>query len=426
MDECISHEEDNNIPTTTRVDGNPKLGAFFNKDGLLLRSYGWLVKNAIGIILLIHGLNSHARLTFLRHNVHIVGNDKVILKDGNNYYVYKDSWIEHFNKNGYSVYALDLEGHGLSDGWRNLSLNINKFDDLVHDVIQYLNIINDDLCLEDSDNNSRAICDKAKECTTLCNYDNGSNNDKCKRNVRCNNKRKRGKASKGPNNPQSNGKSWSSKEHTNNKCSSRPIYILGQSMGGNIALRTLQVLEKTQNNGRGRLNIQGCISLSSMICFQKIASPRSYKYKIFYLPFTRLIGSLFPTLRLATKIGFQKYPYLNELKKYDKIGSKIGLTLKYWCELVKATSNLEKDMRYMPKDIPILFIHSKEDIFCLYRGVVSFFNRLDNDNKELISLDNMEHGLTTEPGNEMVLENIVNWIKKLKTKKQMAKSLKNK
>ncbi|GAB68679.1 PST-A protein [Plasmodium cynomolgi strain B] len=270
MDGYIYYDEDIITPTTTRLDGKPKLGAFFNKDGLLMRTYGWLVRNAIGIIVLIHGLNSHARLTFLRHNVEIVDNSKAILKDENNYYVYENSWVEHFNNNGYSVYALDLQGHGLSDG---------------------------------------------------------------------------------------------------------------------------------------------------MISFQKIASPRSYKYKYFYLP---LISGFFPTSRFVTKIGFQKYPYLNDL---DKIRSKNGITLKYWHELLKATSNLEHDMEYIPNDIPILLIHSKDDIFCYYKGVLSFFNRLMNDNKELITLENMEHGLTTEPGNEMALENIIDWIAKLDTKKEMAEPL---
>ncbi|KMZ84818.1 PST-A protein [Plasmodium vivax Brazil I] len=378
----IYYDEEIITPSTDRLDGKPTLGSFFNKDGLLMRTFGWLVRNAVGVIVLVHGLNSHARLTFLRHNVEIVDNSKAILKDENNYYVYKNSWIEHFNNNGYSVYALDLQGHGLSDGWKNLSLNINNFDDLVLDVIQFLNIINDELCLKDKENDSKATWYNVEGCAALSDGDSEGNSDECSKNVG-----------------------------------------VGQSMGGNIVLRTLQLLEKTQNDGKGKLNIQGCISLSSMISFQKIASPRSYKYKYFYLPFSRLISGFFPTSRVVTKMEFQKYPYLNDLANFDKIRSKNGITVKYWYELLKATSNLESDMEFIPKDIPILLIHSKDDIFCYYKGALSFFNRLNNDNKELITLENMEHGLTAEPGNEKVLENIVDWIENLHTKKEMAQPL---
>ncbi|KMZ77760.1 hypothetical protein PVIIG_00448 [Plasmodium vivax India VII] len=378
----IYYDEEIITPSTDRLDGKPTLGSFFNKDGLLMRTFGWLVRNAVGVIVLVHGLNSHARLTFLRHNVEIVDNSKAILKDENNYYVYKNSWIEHFNNNGYSVYALDLQGHGLSDGWKNLSLNINNFDDLVLDVIQFLNIINDELCLKDKENDSKATWYNVEGCAALSDGDSEGNSDDCSKNVG-----------------------------------------VGQSMGGNIVLRTLQLLEKTQNDGKGKLNIQGCISLSSMISFQQIASPRSYKYKYFYLPFSRLISGFFPTSRVVTKMGFQKYPYLNDLANFDKIRSKNGITVKYWYELLKATSNLESDMEFIPKDIPILLIHSKDDIFCYYKGALSFFNRLNNDNKELITLENMEHGLTAEPGNEKVLENIVDWIENLHTKKEMAQPL---
>ncbi|EWC76601.1 hypothetical protein C923_02724 [Plasmodium falciparum UGT5.1] len=132
----------------TRVDGTPRLDSFFNKDGLLLRTYSWTVKKAVGIIVLLHGLNAHVRLQFLKQNVEVVSNDEVILKDIDNYYVYKDSWIEKLNENGFSVYGIDLQGHGKSDGWNNLRANINFFDDLIYDVIQYIEKINEDISLE--------------------------------------------------------------------------------------------------------------------------------------------------------------------------------------------------------------------------------------------------------------------------------------
>ncbi|SBS97850.1 PST-A protein [Plasmodium ovale curtisi] len=239
----------------------------------------------------------------MEHNVEIISKDKAILKDENNYYVYENSWVEHFNKNGYSVYSLDLQGHGQSDGWKNLSLNINEFDDLVYDVVQYIRKINENLLRLSDDISSVATCEDNIGCKKLL-----------------------------------------------------PMYIIGQSMGGNIALRTLELLGKSKDNDN-KINIKGCISLSSMISFHKIEPP--------------------------------------------------------------AVNNLDNDMAHIPKDIPILLIHSKDDIFCHYKGTVSFYDRLDNENKELHTIENMEHGLTVEPGNEKILEKVIEWLSNLSTKELM-------
>ncbi|GAB67073.1 PST-A protein, partial [Plasmodium cynomolgi strain B] len=325
------------------IDGKPQLDSFLNKDGLMIRTYGWLVKNAIGIIILVHGLNSHVRFSFLRHNVDIVGNEKAILKDENNYYVYKDSWIEHFNKNGYSVYGIDLQGHGKSDGWENLRVNVKRFDDIAYDVIEYIQKIQEKLWKNEN------------SCDTL---------------------------------PDDN-KNVSKKDI--------PTYLIGQSMGGNVVLRTLQLIGKSKDEAKKKLNIKGCISLSGMISIERIiASPRSYK--------------------LINNMLYIKYQYMHDLYKYDKIRYKKGITYRFAYQLLKAMDNLQKDMKHIPKDIPILFIHSKDDTLCYYRGVVSFYSRLSNDIKELHILEDMEHMLTVEPGNENVLNKIMQWLSKLTPK----------
>ncbi|CAA9990285.1 lysophospholipase, putative [Plasmodium knowlesi strain H] len=358
MADSATYDGEIDIKPYTRLDGKPKLDSFFNKDGLLLRSYGWLVKNAIGIIILIHGLCSHARLNFLRHNVHIVSNDKAILKDGNNFYVYEDSWIEHFNKNGYSVYALDLQGHGLSDGWDNLKANVKNFDDFAYDVMQYIARIQDSLADDDS-----------KDYTTSDgNVDQGINKKML------------------------------------------PTYIIGLSMGGNIALRILQLLGKSQIDANRRLNIKGCVSISGMISIELLTSPSSSTYQFFFLPLSNIISDFFQNSRLISVLPYQRYPYLNDILMFDKIRFKGGITYRFGRELLNAMSNLDRDIGHTLTSIPILFIHSKDDPFCYWRGVVSFYNRLRVRYKELHLLENMEHVLTLEPGNMRVLNSILDWL----------------
>ncbi|CAI7722527.1 lysophospholipase, putative [Plasmodium vivax] len=485
--------------TSVRLDGAPTLDSFYNKDGLLLRTYGWLVKNAIGIIILIHGLNSHVRFSFLRHNVDIVNYDKALLKDENNYYVYKDSWIEHFNKCGYSVYGIDLQGHGQSEGWGNLKVNVKQYDDLVYDVMQYIHEIHDKVSSygDKSGDSSSSGDERCEEVPTVSNRNRGtflsvkeageesepsgknkgksSSGKKCdksssdKKSDKSSNAKKIDKSSSGKKSDKSlivqkSDKSSSSKKdyrsstsQLSDDCSSKhsdgsssqisdksptkrktnkllsiadaggemifkkkkkkkalPTYIIGQSMGGNIALRTLQLLGKSNDERNKRLNIKGCISLSGMISIELMAaSPRSYKYSCFYLPFFKLFSCFFPRYRLINNMRYIRYKYMNDVARFDKIRYKKGITSRFGYELLKAMKILDRDMIYIPKDIPILFIHSKDDTLCYYRGVVSFFNRLKNDNKELHILENMEHMLTIEPGNENVLKKILTWLTNL-------------
>ncbi|SBS89726.1 lysophospholipase, putative [Plasmodium ovale curtisi] len=173
--------------TQCSLDGDPKIGWLCNKNGLLLKTYAWIVKNSIGNILLIHGFKAHARLVFMRINLKMPNDDGDVVVDNNNYYIYKDSWIEKFNQNGYSVYTLDLQGHGESQGWKNGKGDINCFDDIVDDVIQYMNHI------QNNTSNDNQKDDKYHNTVT-------------------------------------------------NKKKKLPMYIIGHSMGGNIALRILQLL----------------------------------------------------------------------------------------------------------------------------------------------------------------------------------------
>ncbi|ANQ06270.1 PST-A protein [Plasmodium coatneyi] len=354
-----SRDEEICLRGATRLDGTPKHDSFLNKNGLLLRSYAWIVRNAVGLIVLIHGLNSHTRFSFLRHNVEIVNNDKAILKDENNFYVYKDSWIEHFNENGYSVFGIDLQGHGLSDGWDNLKANVKEFDDFAYDVMQYIRNIQDSI--------------------------NGSNGDDM-------------------------GGSLPFREDQICERKTLPTYVVGISMGGSIALRMLQILGKSQNRKSTELDISGCISISPMITVKKLPSRNSFLFQYVYLPLSKCIADWFPTVRLINKYPYKKNSYVKYIIEYDKIRSKEAITCRLGYELLKAIDTLDNDIEHMPKDIPVLIIHSKEDILCCYGGSLSFYDRLDVNNKEMHTLEDMEHTIIWEPGNEEVSKKIVDWI----------------
>ncbi|CAD2098460.1 lysophospholipase, putative [Plasmodium vinckei lentum] len=345
-----------------KLDGRPKVDTFNNKNGLAIKTYAWEVKNPVAILFLVHGLSGNARFEYLRHNITLVGYEKAILNDADNFYIYKGSWIEEFNKKGMSVYGLDLQGHGLSEGWENLVKHVREFDDMVYDVLQFINRVHDTLCLE-----------KYKS-----NLNNGENANSLHNNI------------------------------INTKLP--PFYIMGQSMGGNIILRLLETIGKskdiTANNNK--INIRGAISLAGMISIEEILKKPSYKY--FFIPFAKVLSTAFPSLRVIPPLEFKKFPYINNIFEFDKYVSLRPVTCRLAYELLRAIQNLNNDISYLPKDVPLLFVHSREDSACFFNGVQTFFNNVESNNKELFALDDMDHVLTMEPGNERILKKVTEWI----------------
>ncbi|KEP67575.1 UNVERIFIED_CONTAM: hypothetical protein HHA_226390 [Hammondia hammondi] len=54
---------------------------------------------------------------------------------------YQGSWVEALNKAGFLVAAMDFQGHGLSEGWQEKRGSVNRLDDFAVDVIQFITII---------------------------------------------------------------------------------------------------------------------------------------------------------------------------------------------------------------------------------------------------------------------------------------------
>ncbi|KEG04432.1 lysophospholipase, putative [Plasmodium vinckei vinckei] len=414
---------------TCKLDGDPKIGWLCNKNGLLLKTYGWLVKNAIGIVLLIHGLKAHTRLTFMRINLKMSNNNGDVVLDNNNYYIYKNSWIEKFNQVGYSVYALDFQGHGESQSLGNIRGDFQYYDDLVDDVLQYMNQIQDEISNDNQTNNDISNDDKTR--------------DECHDIVPTNKKR-------------------------------LPMYIMGHSMGGTIALRILQLLKKKQDKIKARdsnsykngnimlndstnvneigndkcgmhkyndydsdnscastsattnaivddkdegcynyldkFNIKGCISLSGMMRVKTPLGSGNKLFKYFYLPIANFLSRVAPNTLVSRETHYKRSEYVANICKHDKFRNNNGVRFKCFAELMKATITLRCDIKYMPKNIPLLFVHSKDDSICCYKGSVSFHNKVNVKKKKLLIVNGMNHAITAEAGNEDILNEIVNWI----------------
>ncbi|CAD2085505.1 lysophospholipase, putative [Plasmodium vinckei lentum] len=472
--------------TTCNLDGDPKIGWFCNKNGLLLKTYGWLVKNAIGIILLIHGLKSHTRLTFMRINIKIPNNDGDVVVDNNNYYIYKDSWIEKFNQNGYSVYALDLQGHGESQAWKNIRGSANKFDDLVDDVIDYMNHIQDEISNENqTDDESYDIAPTKKKRLPMyiighsmggsiairilqllrkekeddinsgdehdykkCNImlDNFTNaneisnamvedmindirdmntfNDNSVKYIsdkRCITNSKNGdpgtfsvnisaKARDSPSVRPKVAKSISKKvrssNNSNDSTSGSTVYCSSDTPKASTS-GTKQV---KQYNHLDKLNIRGCISLSGMLGLTIVGQPGSFIFKYIYIPVTKLMSYFAPYKKTIAEFPYKTSQFIDNVFKYDKFRTNDGITYKYLHEIIKTMGKLFDNAKNMPKDVPLLLVHSKDDGICNYKGSQSYFDKIDVPGKELYIVEGLNHSTTLESGNEDVLKKVMDWI----------------
>ncbi|EUD73105.1 hypothetical protein YYG_02105 [Plasmodium vinckei petteri] len=569
----LSNDELRN--TTCKLDGDPKIGWFRNKNGLLIKTYGWLVQNAIGIILLIHGFRSHARLTYMKINLKMPNGSEDLVVDNDNYYVYKDSWIEKFNQHGYSVYTLDLQGHGESQSLGNLRGDINCFDDLVDDVIQYMNQIYDEISNDDQTNDEipndiqvdyeipnddqtdyeipnddqtnyeipnddqtdyeipndiQADYEIPNDDQTNYEIPNDDQTDyEIPNDIQADYEIPNDDQTNYeipnddqtdyeipndiqadyeiPNDDQtdddiSNDNQTNDESHdiVTTKKKRLPMYIIGHSMGGNIALRILQLLGKEKENSINsgdennyknfniildnyinsseidndmeedmiddvydmnnfnkfvmenmnnmyflansngyysdkscfsasdtsdsivsdkyegcynyldKLNIKGCASLSGMMRLQAPLDGGSKSFKYLYLPIIKFLSLVAPHALISSEPGYKRSEYVTNICKYDKFRNKNGVKFKCVSELIKATITLDCNINYLPKEIPLLFVHSIDDCVCNYKGSAMFYDKAKVNRKELYIVEGMNHSITTAPENEKILKMVTDWI----------------
>ncbi|CAD2089389.1 lysophospholipase, putative [Plasmodium vinckei lentum] len=582
MEEIELNSDELKNTTVNKLDGNPKIGWFCNKNGLLLKTYGWVVKNAVGIIYLIHGLSTHARLTFMRINIKLPTSDGDVIVDNDNYYIYKDSWIEKFNQNGYSVYALDLQGHGESQAWNNIRGSANRFDDLVDDVIDYMNHIQDEIANENQtddesydvvpakkkrlpmyiighsmgggiairilqllrkekekrinsgdehdykkcnimlDNSTNAneinndmvedmisdMCDmnsfndnsvkhvSDKRCITNSKNDDpgtssastsasirpststnirastsantnanvrASTSANTSTNIRTNtsantstNMRASTSANTSTNirtntsaNTSTNIRASTSANTSTNMCANtsvRPKVVKSTSKvvsannnskdntnenkivsannnskdntsentndcSSDITNASTSESEQVKKyNNLDELNIRGCISLSGMLGLTIVGQPGSFIFKYIYIPVTKLMSYFAPYKKTVAEFPYKTSQFIENVFKYDKLRITDGITYKYLHEIIKTMGKLFDNAKNMPKDIPLLLIHSKDDGICNYKGSQSYFDKIDVPGKELYIVEGLNHSTTLESGNEDVLQKVMDWI----------------
>lgn len=98
-----------------------------NPRGVSLCRYYWpaTTPEAKAVIYLVHGHAVHTCFEFLK--LRGLGEDQT----------YEDSFVQRANEQGFSIAAIDAQGHGRSDGIRNIRCYVDRFQDYVDDVLHF-------------------------------------------------------------------------------------------------------------------------------------------------------------------------------------------------------------------------------------------------------------------------------------------------
>ncbi|KAL8274944.1 hypothetical protein Esti_001144 [Eimeria stiedai] len=327
-------------------DGSPEVCSITNAQGLRLATYCWRVKEPRAGVMLVHGVQSHARFEFLRHLQpgeeelplpavsQVAGsqgaggessnltpntsqpsidttNVSAACKKYTRWCIYEKSWVQQLNEAGCSVYAVDMQSFGHSQGWKNRRCSVERLDHLASDVICFAEHVATDL--------QKQV---------------GSQSD---------------------------------------LAAVPPLYLVGISMGGFSVVRSLELMGKANHwllraasgSGAGtaaetdrRPRLVGCVALAPMLSVEKASSGAFNKA-------AAKMGTAFS--RLTPHMGIVKLPaarlrWIDEQKNEDPlVTSPMKLPCRMAVEVLEAMPRVHQEAKFIPADLRFIIIHAEQD-----------------------------------------------------------------
>lgn len=370
------------------LDGSPEIGEVTNAQGLKLTTYAWRVEAPRAAVLLIHGMQMHARFEFLRHlqpgepdlfaslkhpppssDTQSSGDQPTQGESAGaassraagcfgRWCIYEGSWVQQLNGAGYSVYAGDLQSFGLSEGWKGRRCAVERLDHFGLDVISFAEFVSDDLL---------------KKATPA------------------------GEAAP-------------------------PLFLLGISMGGYSVIRALEImgreghwlLRRAAGSDEDRRSmIIGCVALAPMLSIEKASAGALHKA---VAKVGGVLSRLTPHLRVV-KVPPANFPWIDLQKLEDplvtaprKIPCRMGV------EVLRGVCSVHADATFIPSHIRLLIFHAENDTIVEPTGSKRFHNEsaahLAKCEFRLLS-GGRGHYLVIEPQNAETLSAVMDWMKVL-------------
>lgn len=175
-----------------------------------------------------------------------------------------------------------------------------------------------------------------------------------------------------------------------------PIFLLGHSMGGLIAIRTME--EKHPD-------IQGVILSSPGLGI--LNEPRKSVKLV-----SRVLDAVYPKYKVEAPIVTEKVTRNEQVIEADEGDSLIleKVSVRWYWEFVRAINLAFKRLSDFP-DVPTLVVQAGEDMMVDIKETKRWFNQLDISEKSYKEWANLYHEILNEPERDSVLRHIVVFMK---------------
>ncbi|AFZ80757.1 hypothetical protein BEWA_001640 [Theileria equi strain WA] len=390
---------------THKGDGKMVMSSFKNKQGLRIATYASRVDNPKGDFILIHGFRSsfmsefgmfdmewnlerfeypsipYVDGIFINHWDHLYQTSSSIARYKHlfNYtsldgldaldvlpeYIYSNSFIEAVNKLGYNVYGYDHQSQGLSESISTPRCHVRSYKDYIYDLLQFISIV------------------------------------------------KRGKFGDAS-------QTWDEKVVFKSHETDRKMFFLGFSMGGNLVMQAVQEFYK--NAEPGVKFVDGLVGLSAMLNLDHHLNT----------PAKRLMGKISKILEWIVPKMF------NPCENIENFGESVDFimrfvdpfhysgkcTIKPYLSIFNACDdvNRENNMAHYPKDLPTLFLHTRDDNLCGVQGPRDMMARHLKGRRmaKLVELYGNSHYLNVYQSISSVMPYIDSWLEELSTKPSLS------
>ncbi|MEE8359289.1 MAG: lysophospholipase [Candidatus Omnitrophota bacterium] len=177
--------------------------------------------------------------------------------------------------------------------------------------------------------------------------------------------------------------------------SGRPVFLLGHSMGGTIAV----LLAITQD-----LSVRGLILSGPLLkASEKIAAPVMF--------FISVAGALFPSLPVLKEINSNKVssdPGVAKRYNDDPLVYHGKLLAGEAREINRAIGRIQKKMEGI--SLPLLILHGTGDRLVDIEGSRQLYARAGSSDKTIKLYKGFYHEILNEPGKDKVLSDVITWL----------------
>lgn len=302
---------------------------FVTRHGLALYVRKWLPKHDVaprGVVFIVHGLGEHAG----RYD-HIA---RVLVKAG------------------FAVFAVDHQGHGMSDGDRMFAKK------LVHLAEDYVEFVDHVLENQSEVESNAAVLDEHID------------------------------------------------GHTDVDWKTLPRFLFGHSMGGTVALQIVEL----QQARHGDLSAWNGVVLSSPAIF---CAPGGKSPAV--MGFMNMLSQLIPRVQLpklpVTELS-KNEDVINRLLR-DPLCPKHGASIRLSYEIMNEGRRFaQKDTKLTTEQFtpPVLLVHGEKDIVTMPEGSIKFHKHCVSKDKTIKLVPDAVHELFNQDGYDQLIDELVQWM----------------